>query len=331
MVFTRTQQSLLNWYLQNARPLLWRQTKDPYKIWISEVMLQQTTSTAVTPYYERFIEKFPTISGLAGAQEAEILEMWVGLGYYSRAKNLHKASKKIHKNGFPCSYQQLLELPGFGPYTARAVSSLAFGESVGVLDGNVIRFLCRFYGFKIDWWRPKPRAQLQNLADQWVFGVDSGKMNQALMEIGATLCTPQSPACLLCPLKTGCVAFSEKSVNEIPLKKPRRAKEIWVWNAQIYERKGKIAFVKNNYAPFLRGQIIFPGSVRKQGRVPKIFDYKHNITHHEIFVKLHTKTLNSKMEIPKNTYEWVRVKDIKKRSCFSLIQKALGYTALPFC
>ena len=138
-------ENLINWYLANRRPLPWRKDKNPYTIWISEVMLQQTTVAAVIPYFERFIERFPNQHTLAQAELSEVYEYWAGLGYYSRARNLHASAKIISDSGFPEDYSQLIQLPGFGPYTARAVASLAFDQKVGVLDGNVIRVLSRVH------------------------------------------------------------------------------------------------------------------------------------------------------------------------------------------
>lgn len=144
--------SLVAWYQKNKRVLPWRKDRNPYRIWISEVMLQQTTVAAVVPFYERFLERFPTVDDLAKASIEQVYEVWAGLGYYSRARNLHKAAQSIFEHGFPQKAEQLIELSGFGPYTSRAVASLAFNEHVGVLDGNVIRVLTRRYGLDIPWW-----------------------------------------------------------------------------------------------------------------------------------------------------------------------------------
>lgn len=313
------QNNLLTWYQENSRVLPWRASNDPYKIWISEVMLQQTTVKAVIPYFEKFVVRFPTVAHLAKASLEDVYEYWAGLGYYSRARNLHRSSQFLAKNNFPKSFTQLLELPGFGPYTARAVSSIAFGENVGVLDGNVIRFLCRFYGLKISWWEPKNRPELQSLADRWVQGADSSQINQALMEIGATICTPLSPACFLCPVQKSCKALKTKQVDRLPLKKPRKQKEIWIWNAEIFKKAKRIAYVENNYAPFLKGKLIFPGVTKKLNKPPKVYDFKHNITHHEIYVKLKPSSTAKKGQ----KLQWYSNLEIKKIHPVTLLQKAL--------
>lgn len=318
------QQQLRDWYLENARPLPWRQTTDPYRIWISEVMLQQTTATAVIPYYERFIKKFPDLKTLANANLENVLEQWAGLGYYSRARNLHKAAKELSKIPFPQTFGELILFKGFGPYTARAVSSFAFKESVGVLDGNVIRILCRFYGLKSNWWNQKERARLQTLADQWVKNEDSSVMNNAMMELGATLCSPKSPSCLLCPIRPSCIAFKAQTVDQLPLPKPRKSKELWQWSPRLLVYKNQLALVKNDYAPFLKGQDLLPGKALRLKRPPKTFDYKHNVTHYEIYVQTRLEKIKSVGKIPKRNVRWVPILEAKKHTPLALIQKAIS-------
>ena len=196
-----TQQDILSlskWYKKNLRPLPWRKDKDPYKIWISEIMLQQTTTTAVAPFFNRFIKKFPNVKTLAHAEIEDIYECWSGLGYYSRARNIHKAAKLIIKlKKFPQNYQELIQLPGIGPYTSRAIASIAFDEPVGVIDGNVIRVLTRKYNLPIEWWKTKERDLLQTIVDTYMHSQSPGMMNQAIMELGSTICTPKNPKCIL--------------------------------------------------------------------------------------------------------------------------------------
>ena len=215
---------LLKWFEKNKRAFPWRETKDPYAIWISEVMLQQTRASFVIPYYKNFLKAFPDIQSLSQAEEESLYPLWAGLGYYQRAKNLLKAAREIMKNGgqFPSSAKELLTLPGFGPYTARAVSSLAFEEPVGVVDGNVIRFLSRFHGLPIKWWKAEGKRHFQVLADTWVAEERPSLINQALMEIGSLVCLSTSPYCRLCPLATDCVAFQAGTQSRFPLKRPKK-------------------------------------------------------------------------------------------------------------
>lgn len=309
---------LLKWYQANQRPLPWRVNRDPYRVWLSEVMLQQTTVTAVIPYYEKFLQKFPTVKHLALAPSPDVMEAWAGLGYYSRARNLHKAAQSLHQQGFPQTAAELLELPGFGPYTSRAVASIAFGENVGVLDGNVIRVLSRKYGLAIEWWNNKERAQLQNLSDELAFLGQSDQINQGLMELGATICTPQKPACLLCPWSVSCVAFEEGKVLDLPLQKPRKKSEVWVWKVDLLVKDKKLGLVKNDYAPFLKGQMIFPGEISKEKSKPKDYNARHSITHHDIFIQIRSKKSSNKKDIT-----WVKADELKKINPSSLLSKTL--------
>lgn len=311
---------LLKWYQENKRDLPWRRSKDAYRIWISEVMLQQTTVVAVIPYYEKFLKKFPTVKDLAKAPESDVLEAWAGLGYYSRARNLHKAAKEIVANGFPKTAAGLLELPGFGPYTSRAVASIAYDEAVGVLDGNVIRVLSRKYGKKSEWWNSGPRDELQKMSDSLAEIGSAAEINQALMELGATVCTPQKVSCLLCPWSSDCVAREKNLVEKLPLKKPRKESEVWVWQPEVHIRKNQVALVQNTYAPFLKGQWIFPGKVLTQEKKPENFDVKHFITHHDIYIQI-----NKDSRAPKTskTTQWVELKNLKQVNPSSLLTKVL--------
>jgi A/G-specific adenine glycosylase len=282
-------------------------------------MLQQTTVTAVIPYYEKFMERFPQVEILAESSIEEVYRYWSGLGYYSRARNLHRASQEIKKLGqFPQRFAELLELPGLGPYTARAVSSIAFNEPVGVLDGNVIRVLCRVFALHSPFWQNSEKARLQILADQFAEQADPSSTNQALMELGATVCTPKKPTCFLCPWNSKCDALKNSEVEELPLKKPLRKKEIWVWTAHVRTKNGRLALIENNYAPFLKGTWIFPGRALKVQSKPKKFDLKHTITHHEIYIQILDSTENSESE------KWFQIKDISTVNPSALIQKVLN-------
>lgn len=325
---------LLNWYHANRRDLPWRKNRDPYRIWISETMLQQTTTTAVLGYFEKFLVKFDTVEKLAGARLSEIYKMWAGLGYYSRARNLHKAAKLITQNGeFPKTYSELLAYPGFGPYTARAVSSLAFSEPVGVLDGNVIRVLCRKKNLSVEWWRPKIRTELQSIVDKFIKSEKSENLNQALMELGSQICTPKNPHCKMCPWLNSCKAFKMKTVATRPLKKVRRKNEIWIWTPEIHSSDNQVYLKLNDYAPFLRGAWILPGKVKKLKTRPARYDFRHSITHHDIFVQLSHKPVNIKSRAlnlnskpnRKDSEKWVKLSQLQKFTPSSLIKKAIEH------
>ncbi|MDY7228935.1 A/G-specific adenine glycosylase [Hyalangium rubrum] len=215
---------LLAWYDRERRDLPWRRTRDAYAIWLSEVMLQQTQVSTVIPYWERFLARFPTVEALAQAPLEEVLTGWKGLGYYSRARNLHRAAQEVvarFGGRLPSTAEELLTLPGFGRYTAGAVASIAFGEQAPLVDGNVARVLSRLFeveGLPGDRAR---EARLWELARALVQGERPGDFNQALMEHGATVCRPESPLCLLCPVRTACGAFKRGRVDELPPAKVR--------------------------------------------------------------------------------------------------------------
>jgi A/G-specific adenine glycosylase len=217
---------LLSWYARNARELPWRATRDPYAIWVSEVMLQQTQVATATPYYRRFLGRFPTVDSLARAPLDAVLEAWSGLGYYRRARQLHAAAGEVvrdHAARVPSDPESFGKLPGIGRYTAGAVLSIAFGRALPVLDGNVARVFARAFGRAVSVRDPAGARELWALAGSLVPMRDPGGWNQALMELGATICTPAAPRCGLCPLAGRCRALAEGRVDELPPVATRRA------------------------------------------------------------------------------------------------------------
>jgi A/G-specific adenine glycosylase len=223
---SRFRSKLLSWFAQSQRDLPWRRTKDPYRIWLSEIMLQQTRVAAVIPYYERFLQHFPNVRALANAPEQEALRQWAGLGYYSRARNLQKAAQKIvkeHDSRFPDDIEKALELPGIGQYTASAILSIAYGKKLAVLDGNVARVLARLGAIGGDLRSGNRWQKLQRNADTLLAPRVPGDWNQAMMELGATVCTPRSPQCLLCPIAEFCQARKLGLSEVIPAKRNKRA------------------------------------------------------------------------------------------------------------
>jgi A/G-specific adenine glycosylase len=218
--------ALLAWYPRHRRDLPWRHTHDPYAIWLSEVILQQTRVAQGLPYYNTFINAYPTVADLAAAPEAEVLRYWQGLGYYSRARNMHHTAQQVvqeHAGKFPTSYAELIKLKGIGPYTAAAIASFAFNEAVAVLDGNVYRVLARVFGLHSDIAAPASRKEFQALADQHIPAATPADFNQAIMEFGAIQCTPVKPDCLFCPLQQTCWAFQHGQVALLPVKSKAKA------------------------------------------------------------------------------------------------------------
>ncbi len=210
------------WYERHKRDLPWRYTTDPYRIWLSEIILQQTRVVQGKPYYERFVDNYPTVADMARADEQQVLRLWQGLGYYSRARNLHQTARFVtdHLSGkFPDSYRELLKMKGIGSYTAAAVASFAFGERVAVVDGNVYRVLARVFGITEDITTTSAKKTFAGLAARLIgHANDPATYNQSVMEFGAIQCTPISPDCLLCPLQQHCVAYQTGQQHKLPVK-----------------------------------------------------------------------------------------------------------------
>ena len=214
---------LLRWYEQSRRDLPWRSGRDPYRIWLSEIMLQQTRVETVLPYYHAFLARFPDVAALAGAPESEVLAMWSGLGYYSRARNMQRAARLIADAGaFPADYPQLRELPGIGDYTAAAVASIAFDLPFAAVDGNVLRVLARVFNDDGDIGSPVTRRRFANLAQRTLDPKRPGEFNQAMMELGATVCLPRNPRCGTCPVHSLCGARAAGRTAELPIKLKRQ-------------------------------------------------------------------------------------------------------------
>lgn len=225
LALSRFRKKLLAWFSEFQRDLPWRRSKDPYRIWLSEIMLQQTRVAAAIPYYERFLDQFPDVKALAEAPEDQVLRWWAGLGYYSRARNLQKAARQIaaqHNSHFPDTLEQALALSGIGAYTAAAILSIAYQKKLAVLDGNVARVIARLGAIRGDL-RCSPRwQQLQSTADSLLAPRAPGDWNQAMMELGATICTPRSPQCQLCPVAEFCQARKIGLTDVIPEKRIKR-------------------------------------------------------------------------------------------------------------
>jgi A/G-specific adenine glycosylase len=213
--------SLIHWYLQNKRDLPWRKTTGAYPIWLSEIMLQQTRVAQGLPYFLRFMEAFPTVQDMANAPEEQVLKLWQGLGYYSRARNLHATAKQVAfdmDGSFPDNYSELLKLKGVGDYTAAAIASISYGEPVPVVDGNVYRVLSRVFGIDTDISSGSAKKQFTELAALLLPKDRASEFNQAMMEFGALQCVPKSPDCGVCIFNVACVAFNTGRVNELPVK-----------------------------------------------------------------------------------------------------------------
>jgi A/G-specific adenine glycosylase len=235
--------AIIKWYNKNKRSLPWRETANPYRIWLSEIILQQTRVAQGLPYYNLFVNKYPEVSDLASASEDEVLRLWQGLGYYSRARNLHKCAKEIvslHNGKFPGSMKALLSLPGIGRYTAAAIASLAYNEAVPVVDGNVYRVLARYFNIETDIGSSKAFSQFYDLSMLLIDKNVPDQYNQAVMEFGALYCTPQNPDCKNCVLQDGCEANAKSLQKKLPAKKRKQKSKKRYFNYFLIHHEGKI-------------------------------------------------------------------------------------------
>jgi A/G-specific adenine glycosylase len=262
----------LRWYRRNRRDLPWRRTRDPYAIWISEAMLQQTRVETVIPYYERFLTRFPDVGTLACADLDDVLGHWAGLGYYSRARNLHAAAREVMERfdgDLPDDAVALRSLPGIGRYTAGAIASIAFDQPEPVLDGNVMRVLARLHGIRDDVRRPAGTARLWQEAAALCRGPRPGDLNQALMELGARVCTPRAPDCSSCPLSGACVARRSGDPEAIPKRSPRSRPRRVRAVAALLLRRGRTLMVRRPPGGLLGGLWELPGGEFERGERPE--------------------------------------------------------------
>ncbi|MBX9599523.1 MAG: A/G-specific adenine glycosylase [Bryobacteraceae bacterium] len=312
--------ALLSWYDAHARDLPWRRTRDPYRIWLSEIMLQQTRVAAVIPYYERFLERFPTVPALASAPEQEVLAAWAGLGYYSRARNLQKAARQVG-NVFPSDYAAIRALPGIGEYTAAAIASIAFDLPHAVLDGNVMRVLARVNNDPGDLASPAARRRLQQSADALLDRRNPGRFNQALMELGATVCLPRDPRCLVCPVAAHCAARREGRQNELPVKlrKARAVEEmrtLWIVRNRGRFLLRQVDAGSKRLAGFWELPDALPGG--KPGKL--LGEFRHAIVNHRYLCRVQSGTLR---RAPRG-FQWVAAGNLQSIPLTTMARKALA-------
>lgn len=335
MTFTTT---ILQWFSENGRALPWRETRNPYAIWLSEIILQQTRIEQGRPYWERFMHRWPTVEALAEASEDEVLREWQGLGYYSRARNLHQAAKQIvARGGFPTTLEGLRSLKGVGDYTAAAIGSFAFGLPAAVVDGNVYRVLARHYGIATPINTTEGKKEFAALAQSLLPGLSGfsgrsglsvyGEYNQALMDFGATQCTPQSPQCPSCPLQETCVAFREGRISELPVKqrtlkvKERHLTYIYIrYNGETALRRRPAGDIwQGLYEPLLTDRVPCGAVLLRQS-------VKHVLTHRVLYADFWLWEPAERPLLPEG-YFWVPEPDLDRYAVPRLIE--LLFDSLP--
>jgi A/G-specific adenine glycosylase len=326
-------QTLLAWFDRVQRDLPWRRTRDPYAIWVSEVMLQQTQVTTVIPYFERFLARFPTVQMLAAAPLAEVLSLWSGLGYYSRARNLHRAAQAVvseHGGTLPPSVEALRELPGFGRYTAGAVASIAYGVQAPLVDGNVARVFTRL--FAID--EPKPEKRIWELAAQSVPPKRPGDFNQALMELGATVCVPSGPSCPTCPLSPVCEARKQGRVAQLPAPKVRAPRKQLRLAVAVCRRGAQLLLMRREDGGLFGGLWELPSATQQQlphllGKTGSVGAHlgtvKRTLTHRELTLELWTAKVGSALKVPPGyqALRWVTPAEVPQLGISSAMKAVL--------
>lgn len=259
---------LINWYEQNARNLPWRGHSDPYAIWVSEIMLQQTRVDTVIPYFNRWMERFPTVESLATAPEDTVLKAWEGLGYYSRARSMHKTARLLTRDyagRLPADFEVLTSLPGIGPYTAAAIASIAFGIDRAVVDGNVKRVLARLLPYTEPVNTPAAEKELRVIAQKMLPEGRAGDYNQAMMELGALICLPRNPNCTKCPVSSLCAAFKDYRQSALPVMKEKAAVPHITVTAGVLHQNGKVLIARRPENGLLGGLWEFPGGKVEAG------------------------------------------------------------------
>jgi len=342
------------WYANHKRALPWRETKEPYKIWLSEIILQQTRVNQGIDYYYRFIERYPTVGDLARAPLDEVLKSWQGLGYYTRARNLHKTARHIYyeqEGKFPGHYEGLLKLPGIGPYTASAIASFCFGQVVAVVDGNVGRVLARLKGIATPVNSNKGKKELQQEACQLIPSHDPATHNQAMIEFGALQCTPGQPDCPVCPLKDICHAWQHDQVDLLPVKAPKRKKRLRYFYYIDIHFNGSLLLHKRSDRDIWNSLYQFPLiepqrelSIRELGNTREWQDlfaglnpqiqavsplYSHVLTHQKIlarFIRVHIQQTNARLE---QGYRQISPKQLPNLAVPRLIDKYLEQEKYP--
>jgi A/G-specific adenine glycosylase len=320
---------LLEWYAAARRDLPWRRTRDPWKILVSEVMLQQTRVAAVIPFYERFVARYPDAQSLADAPEQELLALWAGLGYYSRARNLQRAARIIAaRGGFPSTYEEIRELPGVGDYTAAAVASICFDLPHAVLDGNVMRVLARYSAEPGDVRSGAVRSRLKEFAQHLLDPGNAADFNQAIMELGATVCLPKDPQCLFCPWRDSCEARARGIQRELPVKLAKRDPVKLAVRLLLVERAATLLLRQRDAAESrLAGFWELPEArdVPTAKLLDRLGSFRHSITRHDYEVEV----WSARVSKAPSGYKWFAWSELGGLPLSTMARKALAAAGRP--
>lgn len=345
--------ALVQWHeLENTRDLPWKSEKDPYKIWLSEIILQQTRAQQGLPYYLKFVDAYPSITDMAATDDETAFRLWQGLGYYNRCKNMLATARFVASElggRFPETYEAILSLKGIGPYTAAAIASFAYGLPHAVVDGNVYRVLARYFGIETPFDSTEGKKQFQELASELLDKTDSAGYNQAIMDLGATICTPQLPKCGECPLQRHCTAYAEGTVQHLPVRSKKTVVKaryfhyllltendrIW-----IHKRDGKDIW-QNLYEPYLvehscaldTAQLAQTEQARAMGILKEDINYegmlKQRLTHQLIETRFFSIKMNASIKLAENDGVWAGIKDLKNmalpKTLVSFFEKKLYF------
>ncbi|MGJ1194959.1 A/G-specific adenine glycosylase [Sphingobacterium spiritivorum] len=334
---------LIAWYDQHGRDLPWRHTQDPYIIWLSEIILQQTRVEQGMPYFMRFSEQYPTVQDFASADEDHILNLWQGLGYYSRGRNMHKAARMVVSDFagiFPTAYDEVIKLPGVGEYTAAAISSISVNQAKAVLDGNVFRVLSRYFGVEVEINTPAGKKIFTELANEMLDADDPARYNQAIMDFGAMQCKPKSPACGICIFNQECVALKEDKVHLLPLKKKGKGSRNRYFHYFIIEEDDQIMMSRRGEGDVWQNLYEFPMietteplsglDILKDERIKEYFSedlslelkgnvIKHILSHQNIYAQFYKVNNPSALKLKKKSWNYVFLKDLNKLAQHKLI------------
>ncbi len=341
--------SLLEWYNPKDRPTPWKGEKNPYFIWLSEIILQQTRVEQGLKYFIKFKKNYPTVKDLANAPEDELMKNWEGLGYYSRARNLQIAAKFIDQElegQFPKTYEEIITLKGVGTYTAAAISSFAYGLPYAVVDGNVYRVLCRFFGIDTPTDSTEGKKLIQQLAQKLLFKKDPGTYNQAIMDFGATVCKPKGVICDLCPLQTKCIAFKKGIVNDLPIKKKKIKKKKRYFNYLVIQKENEVFLKKRSKKDIWKNLYEFPvietvtekewKELSKEKELIEIFSdqfygiskhsasYRQELSHRTIIARFHEIKVNDNFKGTNKGWLCVNKKEIRKYAFPKIIDSYLS-------